>query len=401
MQMAKEIGEIKNKICNMVLQKMDFSDELSEEEVLKSVDDIITSLPERESMSLEEILDLRKEVYNSIKKYDVIQEYLDDETVSEIMINGVEAIFVERGGTLFKTDKTFSSKEKLEDVIQQMVGSCNRRVNEAYPIADARLSTGERINVVLAPVALNGPIVTIRRFPKSPITMERLIELGALGEDAAFFLQRLVRARYNIFISGGTGTGKTTFLNALSMYIPPDERIITIEDSAELQLLGATNLVRLETRNKNTEGCSPIEIRDLIKSALRMRPDRVIVGEVRGAEAVDMLQAMNTGHDGSLSTGHANSPADMISRLETMVLCGMDIPLYAVRSQIAGGIDIMIHLTRLRDKRRVVSEISEVEGIKDGEVMLNCLYRFEGGRLIPVGELKNTGKLKGFEANGL
>ncbi len=399
--MAKEIGEIKNRICNMVLQKMDFSDELSEEEVLKSVDDIITSLPERESMSLEEILDLRKEVYNSIKKYDVIQEYLDDETVSEIMINGVEAIFVERGGTLFKTDKTFSSKERLEDVIQQMVGSCNRRVNEAYPIADARLSTGERINVVLAPVALNGPIVTIRRFPKSPITMERLIELGALGEDVAFFLQRLVRARYNIFISGGTGTGKTTFLNALSMYIPPDERIITIEDSAELQLLGATNLVRLETRNKNTEGCSPIEIRDLIKSALRMRPDRVIVGEVRGAEAVDMLQAMNTGHDGSLSTGHANSPADMISRLETMVLCGMDIPLYAVRSQIAGGIDIMIHLTRLRDKRRVVSEISEVEGIKDGEVMLNCLYRFEGGSLMPVGELKNTGKIKGFEANGL
>lgn len=399
--MAKEIGEIKNRICNMVLQKMDFSDELSEEEVLKCVDDIIISLPERESMSLEEILSLRKEVYNSIKRYDVIQEYLDDETVSEIMINGAEAIFVERGGTLFKTDKVFSSKEKLEDVIQQMVGACNRRVNEAYPIADARLSTGERINVVLAPVALNGPIVTIRRFPKSPITMDRLIELGALGEDAAFFLQRLVRARYNIFISGGTGTGKTTFLNALSMYIPSDERIITIEDSAELQLIGAGNLVRLETRNKNTEGCSPIEIRDLIKSALRMRPDRVIVGEVRGAEAVDMLQAMNTGHDGSLSTGHANSPADMISRLETMVLCGMDIPLYAVRSQIAGGIDIMIHLTRLRDKRRVVSEITEVEGIKDGEVKLNCLYRFEGSELRAVGELKNTIKLKGFEANGL
>lgn len=399
--MAKEIGEIKNRICNMVLQKIDFSDELSEEEVLKCVDDIITSLPERESMSLEEILSLRKEVYNSIKRYDVIQEYLDDETVSEIMINGAEAIFVERGGTLFKTDKVFSSKEKLEDVIQQMVGACNRRVNEAYPIADARLSTGERINVVLAPVAINGPIVTIRRFPKSPITMDRLIELGALGEDAAFFLRRLVRARYNIFISGGTGTGKTTFLNALSMYIPSDERIITIEDSAELQLIGAGNLVRLETRNKNNEGCSPIEIRDLIKSALRMRPDRVIVGEVRGAEAVDMLQAMNTGHDGSLSTGHANSPADMISRLETMVLCGMDIPLYAVRSQIAGGIDIMIHLTRLRDKRRVVSEITEVEGIKDGEVNLNCLYRFEGSELRAVGELKNTSKLKGFEANGL
>ena len=399
--MFKEIGELKNRVCNMVLQKMDFSDEMSEEEVLKIVDDIITSLPERESMSLEEILNLRQEVYNSIKRYDVIQEYLDDETVSEIMINGVEAIFVERGGTLIKTDKVFSSKEKLEDVIQQMVGACNRRVNEAYPKADARLSTGERINVVLAPVALNGPIVTIRRFPKSPITMGRLVELGALSEDAAFFLQRLVRARYNIFISGGTGTGKTTFLNALSMYIPSDERIITIEDSAELQLLGATNLVRLETRNKNTEGCSPIEIRDLIKSALRMRPDRVIVGEVRGAEAVDMLQAMNTGHDGSLSTGHANSPVDMISRLETMVLCGMDIPLYAVRSQIAGGIDIMIHLTRLRDKRRVVSEISEVEGIRDGEVKLNCLYRLEGGSLRTVGELKNSDKLKGFEANGL
>lgn len=399
--MTKEIAQVKSRICNMVLQKMDFSDELSEEEVLKTVDDIITSLPERENMPLEEILNLRKEVYNSIKKYDVIQEYLDDETVSEIMINGVEAIFVERGGTLFKTGKTFTSKEKLEDVIQQMVGACNRRVNEAYPIADARLSTGERINVVLAPIALNGPIVTIRRFPKTPITMDRLIKLGALGEDAAFFLQRLVKARYNIFISGGTGTGKTTFLNALSMYIPSDERIVTIEDSAELQLLGATNLVRLETRNKNTEGCLPIEIRDLIKSALRMRPDRVIVGEVRGAEAVDMLQAMNTGHDGSLSTGHANSPADMLSRLETMVLCGMDIPLYAVRSQIAGGIDIMIHLTRLRDKRRVVSEISEVEGIKDGEVKLNCLYRFEGGELKAVGELKNTGKLKDFEANGL
>ena len=399
--MVKEVGEIKNRICNMVLRKMDFSDDLSEEEVLKSVDDIIISLPERENMPLEEILNLRKEVYNSIKRYDVIQEYLDDETVSEIMINGVEAIFVERGGTLFKTDKTFSSKEKLEDVIQQMVGACNRRVNEAYPIADARLSTGERLNVVLAPVALNGPIVTIRRFPKFPITMDRLIELGAISKDAAFFLQSLVKARYNIFISGGTGTGKTTFLNALSMYIPSDERIITIEDSAELQLIEAENLVRLETRNKNTEGCAPIEIRDLIKSALRMRPDRVIVGEVRGAEAVDMLQAMNTGHDGSLSTGHANSPADMISRLETMVLCGMDIPLYAVRSQIAGGIDIMIHLTRLRDKRRVVSEISEVEGIKDGEVKLNCLYRFENGLLKPMGELKNTGKLKGFEVNGL
>lgn len=396
-----EISEIKATICRRVLGRMDFSDELSEEEVLKTIDDIITSLPERGELSLEEILGLRKEVFNSIRKYDVIQEFLDDENVNEIMINGTEVIFVERGGKLIETDKTFSSKEKLEDVIQQMVGACNRTVNEAFPIADARLSTGERVNVVLSPVALNGPIVTIRRFPKTPVSMDKLIEFGSISEEAACFLQRLVRAKYNIFISGGTGTGKTTFLNALSMYIPSDERIITIEDSAELQIIGAKNLVRLETRNKNTEGCVPIEIRDLIKAALRMRPDRIIVGEVRGAEAVDMLQAMNTGHDGSLSTGHANSPMDMIARLETMVLCGMDIPLYAIRGQISGGIDIMIHLTRLRDKRRVVSEITEIEGMENGEIRLNCLYRFEEGMLKPAGSLKNTRKLNDLEENGL
>ena len=399
--MTKEFAELKNRICSQVLNRMDFSDELSEKEVLKEIDEAITSLPERGNLSIDEILAMRKEVYNSIKKYDVIQEYLDDESVTEIMINGTEAIFVERGGKIIKTDKAFSSKEKLEDVIQQMVGACNRTVNEAFPIADARLGTGERINVVLAPVALNGPIVTIRRFPKKPITMDKLIEFGTLTEEAAVFLQKLVRAKYNIFISGGTGTGKTTFLNAVSMYIPADERIITIEDSAELRIIGARNLVRLETRNKNTEGCVPIEIRDLIRSALRMRPDRVIVGEVRGAEAVDMLQAMNTGHDGSLSTGHANSSLDMIARLETMVLSGMDIPLYAIRGQIAGGIDIMVHLTRLRDKRRVVSEISEVEGLSNGEVTLNCLYRYEGGELKAVGSLKDTRKLKDLEENGL
>ncbi|MBO4679526.1 MAG: CpaF family protein [Lachnospiraceae bacterium] len=399
--MTEESVDMKVKICNQVLSRMDFSDELSEAEVLKVIDDIIITLPERETMSLEEILNLRKEVYNSIKKYDVIQEYLDDETVNEIMINGTEAIFIERGGVLIKTDKSFSSQEKLEDVIQHMVGACNRTVNEAFPIADARLFSGERIHVVLPPVALNGPIVTVRRFPKQPITMDRLIELGAITEEAAFFLQKLVKAKYNIFISGGTGTGKTTFLNALSMYIPGDERIITIEDSAELQLIGERNLVRLETRNKNTEGCVPIEIRDLIRAALRMRPDRVIVGEVRGAEAVDMLQAMNTGHDGSLSTGHGNSPVDMLARLETMVLCGMDIPLYAIRGQIAGGIDIMIHLARLRDKRRVVNEISEVAGMENGEIKLNPLYRFEEGSLKKVGNLKNTRKLKGMGEDGL
>ncbi len=316
------------------------------------------------------------------------------------MINGTEAIFIEKNGRLIKTDKHFASPEKLEDVIQQMVGECNRTVNEAYPIADARLSTGERVNIVLSPVSLSGSTVTIRRFPKNPITMGRLIEIGSITEEAAAFLKRLVRAKYNIFISGGTGTGKTTFLNALSMYIPLDERIITIEDSAELQLLGAENLVRLETRNKNAEGCTPIDIQSLIKSALRMRPDRIIVGEVRGAEAVDMLQAMNTGHDGSLSTGHGNSSKDMIARLETMVLSGMDIPLYAIRGQIASGIDIMIHLARLRNKRRVVSEISEIEGLKDGEVKLNPLYRFEDGVLKPVGTLLNADKLEATE-NGL
>ncbi len=398
--MSNVTEDIKVKACSIVLSKIDFADEMSKEEVLKLIDDVITALPERKELTLEETLMLRKEVYNSIKKYDVIQEYLDDESVTEIMINGTEAIFVEKNGRLIKTDKHFASTEKLDDVIQQMVGECNRTVNEAYPIADARLSTGERVNIVLSPVSLSGSTVTIRRFPKNPITMDRLIEIGSITEEAAAFLKRLVRAKYNIFISGGTGTGKTTFLNALSMYIPLDERIITIEDSAELQLLGAENLVRLETRNKNAEGCTPIDIQSLIKSALRMRPDRIIVGEVRGAEAVDMLQAMNTGHDGSLSTGHGNSSKDMIARLETMVLSGMDIPLYAIRGQIASGIDIMIHLARLRNKRRVVSEISEIEGLKDGEVKLNPLYRFEEGVLKPVGTLLNADKLEATE-NGL
>lgn len=302
--MSSVTEDIKVKACSIVLSKIDFADEMSKEEVLKLIDDVITALPERKELTLEETLMLRKEVYNSIKKYDVIQEYLDDESVTEIMINGTEAIFIEKNGRLTKTDKHFASPEKLEDVIQQMVGECNRTVNEAYPIADARLSTGERVNIVLSPVSLSGSTVTIRRFPKNPITMDRLIEIGSITEEAAAFLKRLVRAKYNIFISGGTGTGKTTFLNALSMYIPLDERIITIEDSAELQLLGAENLVRLETRNKNTEGCTPIDIQSLIKSALRMRPDRIIVGEVRGAEAVDMLQAMNTGHLGFPSCLH-------------------------------------------------------------------------------------------------
>lgn len=391
--MVSRLEALKEKVCKAVVSEMDFTRQMPDEEIYRIIDDVLTMLPERYDESLANIINLRIEVFNSLRKYDVIQEYLDDDTVTEIMINGCNDVFIERGGTIIKTEKSFLSREKLEDVIQQMVGSCNRSVNEAYPIADARLFSGERVNVVLPPVAINGPIVTIRRFPKSPITMDKLIEIGSISIEAAKFLKRLVNAGYNIFISGGTGTGKTTFLNALSQYIPQNERIITIEDSAELNLNKAENLVRLETRNKNAEGCREIEIRDLIKSALRMRPDRIIVGEVRGAEAVDMLQAMNTGHDGSLSTGHANSSKDMIARLETMVISGMDIPLYSVRSQIASGIDIFIHLGRLRDRRRVVLEISETAGFINGEVSLHKLFEWRGEGLVKVGELTNTRKL--------
>lgn len=392
--METDAEALKKKVCSLVVEDMDFSREMSEEEILRAIDDVIMNLPERERLSLKEVLGLRTESFYSLRKYDVIQEFLEDDSVTEIMINGKDAVFIEKNGELIKTNKVFESTEKLEDVIQQMVGACNRTVNEAYPIADARLGSGERVNVVLNPISICGPTVTIRRFPKVPITMEKLIEIGSISREAAVFLKKLVYAKYNIFISGGTGTGKTTFLNALSQYIPSEERIITIEDSAELQLLGAQNLVRLETRNKNTEGCKPIEIRELIRSALRMRPDRVIVGEVRGAEAVDMLQAMNTGHDGSLSTGHGNSSQDMISRLETMVLMGMDIPLYAVRGQIAGGIDIFIHLGRLRNRKRVVLEISEVEGMKDGEIKLRKLYEWRKEKLEKVNNLYHTKKLE-------
>ncbi len=371
---------------------MDFTEELSEEEIYSRIDDALLSHNERKKLSTDEMLRLREEVFYALKKMDILQEFIDDESITEIMINGCDRIFIERDGRVMETGKSFESKQKLEDVIQQIVAGCNRTVNEANPIADARLSSGERVNIVLAPVALNGPIVTIRRFPKEPITMEKLISLGSITREAANFLKKLVEAKYNIFISGGTGSGKTTFLNALSAYIPEDERIITIEDSAELKLLNARNLVRLETRNLNSEGCREITIRDLIKTSLRMRPERIIVGEVRGAEALDMLQAMNTGHDGSLSTGHANSPEDMLSRLETMVLMGMDLPLKAVRAQIASGIDIMVHLSRLRDRSRRVTQISEVMGMENGEIKLKPLYYFEDGGLVRLESLKNTDK---------
>ncbi|MCR5279973.1 MAG: CpaF family protein [Lachnospiraceae bacterium] len=373
---------------------MDFSRDMNDDEVYTIIDETLTGFPERRMFDFADRIRLRKEIFNSLRKLDVIQEYLEDEAVTEIMINGTDGIFVEKNGKVFKSEKKFASPERLADIVQQIVAGCNRSVNEASPIADARLKTGERVNIVLPPISLNnGPIVTLRRFPDKPITMERLIEIGSMSQDAADFIKKLVVAGYNIFISGGTGSGKTTFLNALSQYIPSKERIITIEDSAELRILDAENLVRLETRAGNMAESKPISIRDLIRSALRMRPERIIVGECRGEEALDMLQAMNTGHDGSLSTGHANSAKDMIARLETMVIMGADIPIQAIRSQIASGIDIIVHLGRLRDGTRKVLEIAETNGVVSGEVELNRLYFFDRGELKKVGELIHKDKL--------
>jgi len=317
-----------------------------------------------------------------MRRLDVLQPLIDDKSITEIMINGPDSIFIERDGRVSKLNVKFESRRKLEDVIQTIVSRVNRTVNEASPIVDARLPDGSRVNVVLPPIALNGPVVTIRKFPEKPMTIEQLIKYGSITEEVAEVLERLVKAKYNIFICGGTGSGKTTFLNALSNFIPKDERIVTIEDSAELQITGVENIVRLETRNANTEGKGEITIRDLIRTSLRMRPERIIVGEVRGKEALDMLQAMNTGHDGSLSTGHANSTKDMLSRLETMVLSGAEMPLEAIRQQIASAIDIIIHLGRLRDKSRRTLEITEVVEYKNGQIVLNPLYEFvEEGKL--------------------
>jgi len=360
-----------------ILEQIDLTKEVDDEELTRIIYHILQEAGEREYLSLNEKTALGKDLFNAFRKLDLLQEFLEDEEITEIMINGTQNIFLEKKGRIYPSDKRFLSKDKLEDVIQQIVAGANRIVNEASPIVDARLPDGSRVNVVLSPVAVNGPIVTIRKFPKNSITMRQLIAWKSVSEDVAAFLATLVAAGYNIFISGGTGSGKTTFLNALSQFIPKDQRIITIEDSAELKILEVPNLVSLETRNANVEGRGEVTIRDLIKTALRMRPDRIIVGEVRGAEAIDMLQALNTGHDGSLSTGHANSPGDMLSRLETMVLMGMDLPLSAIRRQIASGIDIIVHLGRLRDKSRKVLEIAEIREYQDGEIMMEKLYQYE------------------------
>lgn len=370
------MNELKQEIKSRLLEKLDHSMEMEDEAVQELAENEVWLMGKETYIPLAEKKRLCREIYYAIRKYDVLQELLEDETVTEIMVNGPDHIFIEKEGRLQQWQTAFESEDKLLDVIQQIVAKANRVVNESSPIVDARLF-GSRVHVVLPPVALNGPILTIRRFGKTPLLIPELLRLGSVSQEICTFLEKLVIAGYNIFISGGTGSGKTTFLNALSSFIPRTERIITIEDSAELQIQGNDNLVRLETRNANVEGCKPVTIRDLIRASLRMRPDRIIVGEVRGAEAIDMLQALNTGHDGSLSTGHANSAADMIARLETMVLMGMELPLAAIRRQIAGGVDLIVHLGRLRDKSRRVLSVSEVVGYEQGEVLLSVLYEFQ------------------------
>ncbi len=359
-----------------ILEELDMTREIEDDELNRLIYRVLQEASEQEYLPLARKTALGRELFNTFRKLDLLQEFLEDDTITEIMINGTQNIFYERGGRIYRSDKRFISRDKLEDVVQQIVAGANRLVNEASPIVDARLPDGSRVNVVLAPIALDGPIVTIRKFSKEGITMEQLISWNSVSKEVSGFLARLVEAGYNIFISGGTGSGKTTFLNALSQYIPKTERIITIEDNAELRLQDVPNLVRLEARNANVEGTGAVTIRDLIKSALRMRPDRIIVGEVRSAEAIDMLQALNTGHDGSLSTGHANSPQDMLGRLETMVLMGMDLPLPAIQRQIASGVDIIVHLGRLRDRSRKVLEVTEILEYREGGILLQSLYRY-------------------------
>ncbi len=351
---------------------------LSDEELQEKIEQICDQRLEGQYVSIEQHVSIVEQVYSSIRGFGLLDSIIKDDTITEVMINGPEDIFIEQNGRLFKMEKRFESERRLEDIIQRIVGLAGREVNQANPICDTRLPDGSRVNVVLPPIALCGPTLTIRKFSKTPMTIDRLIRYGSITREIAEKLELLVKAKYNIFICGGTGSGKTTFLNALSNYIPKDERVITIEDSAELQIVGVENLVRLETRNANAAGVGQITIRDLIKSSLRMRPERIVVGEVRGGEALDMLQAMNTGHDGSLSTGHANSTQDMLSRLETMVLQGAPgLPLEAIRQQIASAVDIIVHLSRLRDKSRKTMEITEVVGYRDGQVLLNPLYVFE------------------------
>ncbi len=397
--------EIIDQIKKYITDNLPLS-QLTDDELETRVEEITTDLTKNTYISIEEKISIVEQVYSSIRGLGLLDTIIKDDSITEVMINGHENIFIEKNGKLEKLDKQFESQRRLEDIIQRIVGFAGREVNQANPICDTRLPDGSRVNVVLPPIALCGPTVTIRKFSKEPMTIEKLISYGSITREIADKLRVLVEAKFNIFISGGTGSGKTTFLNALSNFIPKDERVITIEDSAELQIVGIKNLVSLETRNANTSGVGQITIRDLIKSSLRMRPERIVVGEVRGGEALDMLQAMNTGHDGSLSTGHANSTEDMLSRLETMVLQGSaGLPLEAIRQQIASAVDIIIHLSRLRDHSRKTMEITEVVGYENGKIILNPLYVFQedenstlekvSGSLIRTGnKLVNDFKLK-------
>ena len=399
----RESRTVQERLKQEIRMELQGISQIEEENLQECIDRAIRREGQRQYLPLQRRLELKTRLYDSFRRLDILQELVDDPEVTEIMVNGKDRIFVEKKGRISQWERTFDQVEELEDLIQQIVSRINRSVNVLHPIADARLEDGSRVHVVLPPVALDGPVVTIRKFP-DPITAEKLVSIGSLTEEAAQFLKNLVQAGYNLFICGGTGSGKTTFLNAMSGFIPNTERVITIEDSAELQLKYAENLVSLETRNANVEGCRPVTIRDLIRSSLRMRPDRIIVGEVRGAEICELLTAYNSGHAGSMSTGHGNTARDMLLRMETMLLMGMDIPLSAIRRQIASGIDILVHLGRLRDKTRKVLEIAEITGFSEGEILTETLYEFEedenstkekvSGRLVKKGELRHAEKLE-------
>lgn len=392
------IGEkiSKETIREKVISTIDMTREPQEQELHEIIDRIMEEELKEKYLTIKERIKIHKEVFNSIKGLGILEDLLEMDEVTEIMINGRNHIFIEKAGRIIPYDDSIESEERLQDIIQQIVAKTNRRVNESNPIVDTRLEDGSRVNVVLPPVALDGAVITIRKFAKEKITINQLIKWGTLTREVSDLLKKLVVAGYNIFVSGGTGSGKTTFLNVLSNFIPNDQRVVTIEDSAELQLKSVDNIVRLEARQANSQGENEITIRDLIKTSLRMRPDRIIVGEVRGAEALDMVQSLNTGHDGSMSTGHGNSPKDMLARLETMVLMGADIPLNAIRSQLAAGVDIMVHLARMPDKTRKVIEINEIQEFKDNQIILNKLYCMENGKLKKVGTLKNIFKLQSY-----
>ena len=392
--------ELCEELKKQILERVDLSREVSDEEIQELIDEVVLSCGKERHLSLNERCRIKRELFYALRKMDVLQELLEEKSVTEIMVNGTDGIFLEKNGKLSRWEKSFSSKERILDIIQQITGACNRVVNEASPIVDARLENGDRVHVVLPPVAVNGPIITIRRFPEEPVTMQKLLELESLSEEEAEFLKKAVQAGYSILVAGGTGSGKTTFLNVLAGHIPQDERVIVIEDTAELQIRNVPNLVRLETRDGGTEDCREISMRDLIKAALRMRPTRLIIGEVRGAEAFELLTCLNTGHDGSLSTCHANSTADTVTRLETMVLMGMELPLQAIRRQIASGVDLIVYLGRLRDKSRRLLEITEVTGMEGEQVELNPLFLFRvtgerNGKICGIQE--RVGEMKQIE----